>query len=145
MNGILLLNILHVIQWDLNVLMGINTFGSLWFTSSPLFKESYLLNSTYVSNCLKFTIYLKTQIEKWQHQMKRSAKGMHASLFWPEMTAYLQVRDPKAGIQKRDGSRKSGGSLESSRLIAVRSPKSFKWCKHFAVICPQRSATGEVF
>lgn len=60
MNGILLLNILHGIQCDLNVLMGNNTFGSIWLTLSPLFKESYLLNSTYVSNCLKFTIHLKT-------------------------------------------------------------------------------------
>lgn len=36
-------------------------------------------------------------------------------------------------------------TLESIKVIAASSPKSFKWCKHFVVICSQRLATSAVF
>lgn len=32
--------------------------------------------------------------------MKGSAKNVHVYVLWPETTVYLQVHDPKLGIQK---------------------------------------------
>lgn len=116
-----------------------NDLFMLWWYQHIRTQSGPRLSSNYIITFLKMTASIKLDT--------RSKSLISMCIFFSPSKCFLTSLCKNAVKKSRESCNLEvcASTLESIKVIAESSPKSFKWCKHFVVICSHRLATSAVF